>query len=359
MTTVWRQFVDTHLFRPPAIKCRDIPIPPWFWDATIEDTPAFVDILRPPVPLDVGETVCVRVVVPGDGKNRPMLFAPFPDTPWDSVMLDLVGNNTGFSVPVELAAAEDARNYDRYSTHVYEADVLLRDVDVYHPEGYLEYRDARWNPEDPQEPQPYVPEKLYISDLLQVSVVDRDGSSPYSLSRYMDLPQCNVSNPEGRWISVSDIPFETSELPLPDNNNRIWMPYDCRLKRISYHNFAQCLVEKYPMMHVFGDSNTRRYMKKITTLGEWCSTAEEQDSRECICEDYIEPFDRFSPHVRYSFIDMDPLTGGRVPSGVFSMTRPAPGKTRIMFRKWEGLISPDWEMTFNMTPTERTYGHPQ
>ncbi|KAJ1663167.1 hypothetical protein IW140_005667 [Coemansia sp. RSA 1813] len=347
--------------RPPG-KCQDIPIPPWFWDVASRETPAFVDIPGLPFKLDVGETVCIRVVVPKAVKKRPLLFVPFPGMPMDSVVLDLVGNNTGISVPVELKLVNDARNYMRYSTHIYEADVLLRDVDTYHPEGYVEFRDAQWNPEDPQEPQPYVPEKLYVSYLLEIPVVDKHGKSPYSLNNYLQLPQCNVSNPEGRWVSIDDIPFNTRKLPLPDNNNRIWMPYDCRLKRVSYKKFAKCLLERYPNMHVFGDSNTRRYLKKITTLGAWCGTTEERNTAGCICEDYVDPFDRFSIHARSSFIDMDPLNGGHIPSGEFSMTSAPANKSRIFFRKWEGLterFSLDWQDVFKANNIETVHGHPQ
>ncbi|KAJ1908310.1 hypothetical protein LPJ81_000170 [Coemansia sp. IMI 209127] len=344
-------------------KCQNTPIPEWYWDMESREAPAFVDIQGlQPFLIDVGETVCVRVVVPKDSKRKPLLFAPFPDTPWDSVVLDLVGNNTGISVPVELKLAKDERNHDRYSTHIYEADVLLRDVDVYRPDGYVEFRDALWNPEDPQGPQPFAPEQIFVSHLLEIPVIDRDGKSPYSLNNYMQLPRCNVSNPEGRWISVNDIPFDTRKLLPPDNNNRIWMPYNCRLKRVGYRKFAKCLLEKYPNMHVFGDSNTRRYMKKITTLGEWCSTPEERNTKGCICEDYMDPFDRFSVHARSSFIDMDPLTGGSVPSGEFSMTSAPANKSRIFFRKWEGLtgqFSLDWQDVFKDNQIEKIHGHPQ
>ncbi|KAJ2566207.1 hypothetical protein IW140_005020 [Coemansia sp. RSA 1813] len=355
--------IMTGLLVLDARNCRDIPIPPQYWDIASNESPAFVDIQGLPFSIDVGETVCIRVVVPNDAdKSKPMLFAPFPGTPWDSVMLDLVGNSTGISVPVELNPANDMRNDARFSTHVYEADVLLRDVDTYRPKGYVEFRDAQWNPEDPQEPQPYIPEKLYVSYLLEIPVVDRYGASPYSLSNYLQLPQCRVSDPEGRWVSVDDIPFDVTTLPLPDNNNRIWMPYNCQLKRISYKDFAQCLLEKYPNMHLFGDSNTRRYLKKITTLGEWCGTAEEHNTTGCICEDHKDPFERFSAEARRSFIDMDPLDGGRTPNGTFSETSAPANKSRIFFHKWEGLMEKqhvDWQDVFKDNKIETAYGHPQ
>ncbi|KAJ1990438.1 hypothetical protein EDC05_004082 [Coemansia umbellata] len=317
------------------LKCSQLPIPEHYWAGKRSEMPLFVEI--PSLqPINVGDTVCVRVIIPANRVKASVVFAPFPDTPWDSILLDMVGNSTGISVPVELKRVDDLRNYGINNAHIYEADVQLRDADLYRPEGYLEYRDAKWNAEAPLGPQPFMPEPLFISDLLAIDVQDKDKQSPFSLSRYMELPVCTESNPEGRWVSIDDIPFDTSSLPPPDNHNRVWLPYDCRLLRISYQSFAQCLISKYPTVHFFGDSNMRRALKKITTLGEWCSTPQEQASGRCLCEDHSEPFPRFNLNIRDAHINMDPTNGGWAQTGDLVHTRHA-NQSRIYAHRWDGL----------------------
>ncbi|KAI9502692.1 hypothetical protein GGI25_003547 [Coemansia spiralis] len=340
--------------------CGQLSIPKQYWDIKSSEMPAFVDIPYTKA-INVGETVCIRVVVPKNPYNASMVFTPFSNTPWDSVLLDLVGVETGISIPVDLKLASDVRNYDKHSTHVYEADVQLRDVDVYRPEGYVEYRDALWNAEMPLDPQPFNPEPLYVSAALEVSALDRYGNSTFSLSKYMDLPLCAESNPEGRWVAGENLPFSASTLPHPDNHNRVWLPYNCRLQHISYQSFAQCLIDKYPVVHFFGDSNMRRALKKITTLGEWCSTPEEQATAKCLCEDYRDSFERFNVNSRNTIVDMDPIGGGHMPNGSFSLSAPPANKSRVFLRKWEGLVeafSLDWKDAFRDTIGD-VFGHPQ
>ncbi|KAJ1665286.1 hypothetical protein EV178_003344 [Coemansia sp. RSA 1646] len=347
--------------RPDYYRCADLPVLPEFWTLEEATSPAFVDIPRTRA-IEVGETVCVRVVVPARAPRASMLYTPFPGMPWDSVMLDLVGNKTGISVPVQLRPTPDHRNAMRDSVHVYEADVLLRDVDVYRPQGMVEYRDAEWNPEDGLPTVSYDPEPLLISDLMEVEVADQFGRSPYSMERYMELPLCTDTSPEGRWVQASDLPFNTTALPAPDHNGRIWMPYKCRLQQYSYPDFAKCLLRKYPLMHFYGDSNMRRMLKKLTTLGEWCGQPESHTTHSCMCEDHGEPFDRFNVDHHEILIDIDPVRGGRRPSATnFTASIPPPNKSRIYFRRWGGLTARNpmpWPRSFE-AGVQHYFGTPQ
>ncbi|KAJ2128474.1 hypothetical protein GGF48_002840, partial [Coemansia sp. RSA 921] len=111
--------VDTsQALRPPRFKlCRDLPVSAGYWNLTTADHSAFVEIPQPS-DIGVGESVCVRVVVPAQYTVAPMTFVPFPNAPWDSVMLDLVGRDTNTSVPVLLQMADHTHNYFRDRTHV-------------------------------------------------------------------------------------------------------------------------------------------------------------------------------------------------------------------------------------------------
>ncbi|KAJ1842688.1 hypothetical protein LPJ73_005720, partial [Coemansia sp. RSA 2703] len=342
--SLWNHFFGQSASR----KCHELPIPEDYWLLSGEDTPAFVEIPHLS-DISVGESVCVRVIVPPRVANLTETFVPLPDMPWDSILLDMVGAATGVSVPVNLAYVNDDRVERHDGVHIYQADVQLRDADVYRPEGYLEFRDALWNPEGELLPQEYKPEQLRISGLSQVMVTDKYRSSEYSLWRYLDLPLCTESDVDGRWVSVDMIPFDPSVLPLPDNLGRVWMPYKCRLQRINYSDFAKCAIEKYPRMHWYGDSNLRRVMKKISTLGEWCSTEEDRNGNACRCEDYTVPFERFSIHARDTFLDLDPITGGSTLPGETDFSRVPENKTRFAIFKMEGLTErnmPPWDARF-------------
>ncbi|KAJ2356881.1 hypothetical protein GGF43_001798 [Coemansia sp. RSA 2618] len=337
-------------------KCSDIEVPSSYWTATSADTQAFVAI-PDAGRMGVGDTVCVRVVVPAQKKGVHMAYTPFPNTPWDSVLLDMVGQRTGVSVPVRLQPVMDIRNTFREESHVYEADVRLRDVDEYRAEGYIEFRDARWNCEDALEPADYVPEPLHIPHTLRVEVADPRNASPYRLERHMELPPCTEPDVEGRWIAADALPFDAGQIPPPDNHGRVWLPYTCRLRRITYGEFSRCVQARYPLMHWFGDSNLRRVLKKLATRGEWCATSAEQQTRPCICEDYKEDFARFNATHRELVIDFDGR-GGRMRTDENADFVHLPGgeTTRIYFHKWEGLSKknkPAWHASFKDSVSSR------
>ncbi|KAJ2550760.1 hypothetical protein EV175_003947 [Coemansia sp. RSA 1933] len=345
--------------------CASIPIPDHYWELTDVQMAPFVEIPQQHLSVGVGHTVCVRVVVPERPTQAALVHTPLPDTPWDSILLDMVGRSTGISVPVHLQRAPRAFHSDteRGGVHIYQADVLLRDVDVFEPFGFLEYRDAQWNFEGGLPLVPYTPEPLAMPYNVSVEVVDRLGSSPFSLARHLELPLCTENSPDGRWVALSDIPWDTSTVLPPDNHNRTWLPYTCRLQRYDYRAFAQCLVDRYPVLHVFGDSNTRRYMKKITLLGSWCEVPQMHAWSLCTCEDFNEPtFTRFNPYDRNSLIDIDPVNGGWPPAANSSSLAAPPGKARIYMRKWDGLTPHNtdlpWTSPLDLGITQ-IYGSPQ
>ncbi|KAJ2368026.1 hypothetical protein IW150_005517, partial [Coemansia sp. RSA 2607] len=344
--------------------CAEIPIPHQFW-AIESNQPAFVDISHAGN-VNIGESVCVRVVVPPKTLHASAIgdnpqFAPFPSAPWDSILMDLVGNNTGIYVPVRLQPAADIRNSVHESVHIYEADVVMRDVDFFTPQGYIEYRDAMWNPLDTTPAQPLAMEQIVTSSDMVVNVVDVKKTNIYSLSRYLDLPLCTESDVDGRWVNVADLPFDPSVVPERDDYNRVWLPYTCRLRRISYSEFTQCLIDQYPRLHWYGDSNFRRALRKFVTLGQWCSKPEEMNTSTCLCNDNTEVTEHYNINFRDTTIDMNPVTGGFEPTGNLSAPSAMPSdKARINAFRWGGLTTrndPPWESYFEKNITEH-YGVP-
>ncbi|PIA15565.1 hypothetical protein COEREDRAFT_87751 [Coemansia reversa NRRL 1564] len=334
-------------------KCSDLPIPKLFWNMTIDNSSAFVTIPHTH-DINIDETLCVRVVVPSKPVEFYSTFAPIANTPWDSILLDMVGQRTGISIPVSLQMTDNTANYKNGLTHIYEADVLFRDADVYYPQGYIEYRNAKWNSEQHLNAQPLLPEPLEISDKLIISVTAKqNNTNPYGLDNYLNLPFCTTANAEGRWIHIDQLPFDISLASPPDNFNRVWLPYKCRLRQYSYPQLFQCLKEKYPLIHWFGDSNTRRALKKITSLGNWCSAPEERNNLMCTCNDNASNFGKYDTHALFAPIDFDSINGGNTALQDYSNGNlgliPA-NKTRIVLFRWGGLTmlnNPPWSDTFN------------
>ncbi|KAJ2665776.1 hypothetical protein IW148_001535 [Coemansia sp. RSA 1199] len=338
---------------PTLTLCKDLPIPESYWNMTIDELPAFVDMLQPST-IKLGESICIRVIVPARPTNTSSSFAPFPNTPWDSILLDLAGNTTQISVPVHLQMVDNVQNYVRHTAHVYEADVVLRDADTFIPAGYIEYRDALWNSENHIMAQPLVPEQLYVRSDAYVTVVD-DVLSKHSMSNYLALPLCTEPDADGRWIAADSLPFNASLALPPDNYNRVWLPYDCRLHHYSYPEFAQCLQQKHSLVHWFGDSNTRRALKKITTLGQWCSKPDEVNTQLCICNDNAQGFGSYNLKSSVIPLDIDPVTGGTPPLDSQQLGTVAANSSRIILFKWGGLTTlnnPPWEDTFSPSFTQ-------
>ncbi|KAJ2846515.1 hypothetical protein IWW36_004315 [Coemansia brasiliensis] len=328
--------------------CSELPISESF--LTMTGSPAFIDI-SPPYKISAGGSVCVRVVVPAFSTNTSLSYAPFPGAPWDSILVDMVGNNTGISIPVVLQPSNRAQNYIRDSTHIYEADVVLRDADTYTPTGYIEYRNGLWNNEEHIERPPMIPEQLLVNSLVTVE----DGAlNDFSLNNYLNLPLCTEPNADGRWISVDKLPFNTTL--APDNYNRVWLPYSCQLQPYTYQEFAQCLQQKHSLIHWFGDSNTRRALKKITTFGQWCSEPNRINSVQCICHDSAERFGVYNSNSPVIPIDIDSAMAVSSPALDGNIGTVPANKSRIIMFRWGGLTprnNPPWPDTFSTNFTQQ------
>ncbi|KAJ1718070.1 hypothetical protein LPJ61_006889, partial [Coemansia biformis] len=201
--------------------CSQLPIPDMYWQLHTAGEGAYVEIPNPGRPVEVGESVCVRVIVPPNPYQRQSLvYMPVPGTPWDSVMLDLVGKATGISIPVRLQPVVHVNNYQPGEVHIYEADVVLRDVDHYRPTGYIEYRNAMWNSEGNNTRVEYEPEPLEVPVGMEIVARDRHQTSRYSLKQHLALPLCTSLDAEGRWVDKDSLPFDGSLVAPSDNHNR-------------------------------------------------------------------------------------------------------------------------------------------
>jgi hypothetical protein len=118
---------------------------------------------------------------------------------------------------------------------------------------------------------------------------------------YDQLPLCENGNMTGRWVvtsliqSVTSIPNLSKVWKTPrdslthfqDDEGKIWLPYDCKYRPLSYSEFTACLAESNSHLHFYGDSNIRRSLKAISTGGAWCTSMYDPSSKVCNCEDYM------------------------------------------------------------------------
>lgn len=94
------------------------------------------------------------------------------------------------------------------------------------------------------------------------------------------LRQCSPSdNLAGGWYKKAPL---TPFLP-PDQHGNFFLPSSCNLRTFSQRGIELCL-SRFPVLHWFGDSNSRRAVKQLTS--SWC--AHNRTSAFCVCEDYHE-----------------------------------------------------------------------
>ncbi|KAH8547537.1 hypothetical protein BGW37DRAFT_510384 [Umbelopsis sp. PMI_123] len=328
------------------------------------------------VTLQQGQSYCIRLVI-FPPKLNPLVahtFVPIDGSPWDSIMMTLVrqsDHNTTFPVPLRLwnghsiifeanpnnldSNANDISPHqlvDRKSLHIYEAEVKLQDEGRYSLETRLEYTHAMWNFEY-QPVVSYQPELIKTPRGWSLTVVG-------SQKDHFDLPLCTRGDHPGRWLNIKDFPLDRQQKISPnavDFKGNFWAPYECQYRYIPYEDFNQCLAKKYPLIHWFGDSNSRRSLKKIMTDGTWCSDSQAIQSNEtirraCHCEDYEEPtwnYTLFDTHARAGRLVKTAFANASVEWGKDS----SKNESEIWFYKWDGLTDlnePSWEELFKEYP---------
>jgi hypothetical protein len=254
-------------------------------------------------------TLCLGIVVyiPDDyGKNISHGLA-IDNYPPDAIYLDIIGKDFQV-VPKTEPTFVQAEVSEKGTARYYKINVDFRDPDDYFVSGYLECIltalildiNYLWNFEV-KEDVFWNPFPLRILELEnQYKIVDKlkiriKGSSIV----YQMLPLCTNGDSEGRWVKSSFVESESSHnLSLTDwstprdsstvyqsPEGKIWVPYNCRYRPISYSEFTSCLSKSDTLLHVYGDSNIRRALKAITTGGAWCNTLYDPTSWDCQCTD--------------------------------------------------------------------------
>lgn len=286
-----------------------------------------------------GQPFCIRALVhpPKNHTLNDQLFDRLePESNWDS--LELIARGTNFYIPFQSPKAlyDTLNNKTRYDTHLYEFEIQLWDVDVYAISGILEYRSGQWSNEGP-----YGNKTSEIVDLnemeflsrhdLSIRIIEPDTieyypavhtalSNPTTEAPFMpishaaSLPLCTNGNHPGRFVPVSLIPDTLSHLPplasaSTSSTPLVFMPFNCRYKPYTHIEFAQCLnnlsthsPNKGDIIW-YGDSNSRRSLKDLASMGSWCSSITDPNlpqTKYCVCEDVREVFPYFTD-IKYRY----------------------------------------------------------
>jgi len=129
-----------------------------------------------------------------------------------------------------------------------------------------------------------------------------------------ELPWCTTSM-GGRWSghAAATATFEGRQLRISTAGQ--FVPSRCRLRRPSWPEFDACMDALGGDVSVFGDSNSRRALKVLSSRGAWCNGTGEREAPHCMCEDCGNICDPAVEHVPYAFMNEVESEGARFGAG--------------------------------------------
>ncbi|KAJ2857726.1 hypothetical protein J3B02_000792 [Coemansia erecta] len=261
--------------------------------------------------VNPGQCVCVRVVVPPAEKHPKDLLAnttsmqqqqqtqyrPLPMWPADALMVDLVqesskmddGTDDPLYFGARITVAVDnfralGNDRDVFKPHVFEGTARLYDPGTYVVDARVDARNGQWNAEPGQLTPAYLEETVECRSRISVR---RDHRHPTYLARHQDLPLCAGGDNTGRWVPEDNLPWHWKKWSYlyPAEDGRVWLPYWCRLRRISHAEFVFHMSYAFPSIHWYGDSNSRRTLRPLVSAGKWCHRKSILERLDCLCND--------------------------------------------------------------------------
>ncbi|KAJ1808732.1 hypothetical protein LPJ56_006073, partial [Coemansia sp. RSA 2599] len=253
-----------------------------------------------------GHCICIRVVVPPkqSASGSPLTnttgltkYRPLPMWPADALMVDLVQTSSKLDNGTEDPLYSGARitvsvdnfraltnDHDTLRPHVYEGTARLYDPGIYAVDARVEARNGLWNAEPGQTIPVYEEEAAECAITIRVK---RDPRHPTYLDRHQNLPLCVDGDNPGRWVPESNLPgsWKKWSYLYPAEDGRVWLPYWCRLRRISHAEFVFHMSYMYPAVHWYGDSNSRRTLRPLVSAGKWCHRKSSLERLDCLCND--------------------------------------------------------------------------
>ena len=151
--------------------------------------------------------------------------------------------------------------------------------------GAIEYNNYEWNPDPHLEYLTPAMHRIKYADKYHILLVPH----PLPHSSAPPLPICTASNHTGYYARV-DSPYVPSDEGYTLQRNVLdqsFYPLDCLYRFIDADESFSCMATRYPIVHWFGDSNSRRALRMLYTANRWGEEMIRLDS-PTQCEDQEE-----------------------------------------------------------------------
>ncbi|KAI9334023.1 hypothetical protein BDR26DRAFT_921109 [Obelidium mucronatum] len=255
---------------------------------------------------------------PGHWERYQMVPSLFPP---DDLILSASSKTTHFRQSLRqcrLPSTSPTSSHVYEHSRIYESELELSVHGIYELSVRLEHRDYEWNPINsthlkisslkkvtlPLHIQANTTAKVYvphtrssintnqisphcnISSLYNSSALTNSSAEeapfPFPLDSlfpgHWRLHTALLSNPR-----YNSTPWVTNQ--SPSKTGYLWLPStDCTLRHFTPPASRKCLIKKYPVIHWYGDSNSRRAIKYLNMNKPW-TTFVKGDTDAEICED--------------------------------------------------------------------------
>lgn len=257
-----------------------------------------------------GQPFCIRIFVENGARFvNSSHFQPIPGHNLDSIEIYARGKHVFIPFDVHPAGDHFFSEHKSSSYRVYENDIALYDKDDYTLDGIVEYLDGSWNLNQKGDVAHYLGWSIFKDFHFSIEVLEQtidvenkirsiSRNRYFPLEKFKSIPLCNNGNHAGRWIPKKMLPVEYEEHlpPLKGSNNElVWVPYSCRYKPYSSELFETCVTKYYNNGILwYGDSNSRRSVKKLASKNEWCAyPVLDENKKICNCEDGGEKMNKY------------------------------------------------------------------
>ena len=151
--------------------------------------------------------------------------------------------------------------------------------------GSVEYNNYEWNPNPTSDYLAPAMRAIRYADKYHVLLVPH----PPPHASAPALPLCTASNHSG-YYARSDSPYAPAEDGYVLQRNVLsqsFFAHDCLYRFVDADESFQCLAARFPTVHWFGDSNSRRALRQLYTANRWGEEMIRVDS-PVQCEDQEE-----------------------------------------------------------------------
>ena len=234
------------------------------------------------VRYDVGFALYVADV------NMPPLYKPealaAPSTTLSSITSLLASSSSLSSFASPLSASNNDDTVAPFPFIDSSSDTIAPRVFTF--VGAIEYNNYEWNPDPPLEYLMPAMHRIKYVDKYHVLLVPH---SPPNPSATAILPLCTNSNHTGYYARTDSpyVPADDGYVLQTNVLGQSFYPFSCLYRFIDADESFQCMAERYPIVHWFGDSNSRRALRMLYTANRWGEEMIRLDS-PTQCEDQEE-----------------------------------------------------------------------